>query len=173
MVCVSAHAAESRVFNWSHPDYGIELTLEGPYLIVLDNVVTESDMGGLMFVRETKDKSGTAQFTRIDENTTPHHEFGIEDFPLFETLPEAKIFQTEAIKVGDTPATLHHFSYRENDRHQSPGTGYMLVSDLNGFQYIVIAMKLGVGDATRDAEFEAMLKTLRIFPVEDESKAED
>ena len=160
-----AFAIQPGTYTWDKSEFGIKFTVVGPYAFLREKISPEKKEGEVAFMREGMGKRVYASFSPLKETDLPLDKVTVEGI-----LPPIKNTKTESVKtieLGKIPAVLIVFFYEEpGDKPVKRGSGYLIVSDLNGLRYIVCALNWAGNDPTQDKELGGIIKTLEITEVQ-------
>ena len=169
----SIYASETNVFNWNEPDYGISLSLVGPYNGVRADI-SQAERTGYSYIFRTPSEPGAVigdkyvavRFAPINTNDPPLELYSLKADSSFNNLLNVIVESKQPIFVGAVPAMLFTFTNNSEgptgDLLFSKGRGYWIVADANGLRYKILAFDAKGGNALLDVELGSVLKTLKI-----------
>jgi hypothetical protein len=168
----SIFASETNVFNWNEPDYGISLSVVGPYNGARANI-SQGERTGNSYIFRTPSEPGAVigykyvaiRFAPKNTNDPPLEFYSLKADSSFNNLLNIIVESKKPIFVGAVPAFL--FTFTNNSEGPtgdlfSKGRGYWIVADANGLRYKILAFDAKGGNALLDVELGSVLKTLKI-----------
>ena len=168
----SNFASETNVLNWNEPDYGISLSLVGPYNGGRANI-SQGERTGYAYIFRIPSEPGAiigykymvVRFAPRETNDPPLGFYSLKADSCFHNLPNIIVESRKPIFVGAVPALL--ISFTNNSEEPSgdlwrKGSGYWIVADANGLRYKILAFDAKGGNALLDKELGGVLKTLKI-----------
>jgi len=168
----SIFASETNVFNWNEPDYGISLSLVGPYNGARAQI-SQGERTGFAYIFRTPSEPGAVigykyvavRFAPRGTNDPPLEFYSLKTDSSFNNLLSIGIESKKPFFIGHVPALL--FAFTNNSEGPtgdlfSKGRGYWIIADANGLRYKILAFDAKGGNALLDVELGSVLKTLKI-----------